>query len=83
MVEVKRSNILIQQEDIVTRNANMHESSNIYNLEIMTNVNLKNRLNVKVKRLWTNKKILSIGLFMRNIKVLTLTVQKLLARLKF
>ena len=31
----------------------------------------------------TNKKILSLGTFMRNIKALALTVQKLLARLKF
>ena len=43
----------------------------------------KKRSNVKVKRFSTNKKILSLGIFMRNIKALALTVQKLLARLKF
>ena len=49
----------------------------------MTNVNFKKRSNVKVKRFSTNKKILSLGIFMRNIKAIALTVQKLLARLKF
>ena len=38
---------------------------------------------VKVKRFSTNKKILSQGIFMWNMKTLALTVQKLLARLKF
>ena len=37
-----------------------------------------NRSNVKV-----NRKVLAQGIFMRNIKSLALTVQKLLARLKF
>ena len=38
--------------------------------------------NVKVKRLSTYKKILLNGIFMRNIKALALTIQKILARLK-
>ena len=42
----------------------------------------KNRSNVKVKRVSANKNILSQGIFMRNIKALALTVQKLSARLK-
>ena len=46
-----------------------YERSIIYYLEVMTNVNLKNRSNVKVKRFSANS--------------LALTVQKLLARLKF
>ena len=39
--------------------------------------------NVKVKRLSTYKNISSQGIFMWNIKVLALTIHKLLARLKF
>ena len=36
----------------------------------------KKRSNVKVKRFSIYKKILSLGIFMRNIKALALTVQK-------
>ena len=43
--------------------------------------NLKNRSNVH--RFSTNKMILSLGIFMRNIKALALTVQNILARIKF
>ena len=50
-------------------------------LEVMTNVNFKK--NVKVKRFNTNKKVLSNGILILNIKALAFTVQKLLARLKF
>ena len=51
----------------------------------MTNVNLtkKKESNLKVKRFSTNKNISSLGILMQNIKALALTVQKLLARLKF
>ena len=60
-----------------------YESSHIYYLEVMTNVILKkNRSNVKVKKFRTNKKILSLEIFIRNIRALAFTVQKLLAMLK-
>ena len=49
----------------------------------MTNVNFKKKVKCKVKRFSTNKKISSLGIFMKNIKALALTVQKLLAKLKF
>ena len=49
-----------------------------YFQEVMTNVNFfLNWWNVKVKSLNTNKKILSQGIFMWNIKALALTFQKL------
>ena len=61
-----------------------YKSSHIYYLEVMTNVNFKkNRTsNVKVKKLRTNKKILSLGIFMRNLRALAFTVQKLSVMLK-
>ena len=43
---------------------------------------LKDSSNVKVRRLSTNKNILSQGIFMWNIKALALINQKLLTRLK-
>ena len=46
-------------------------------------MSIKKRSNIKVNRFSTNKKILSLGTFIRNIKALALTVQKLLAKLKF
>ena len=51
---------------LVTRNAHVqYKSSNIYYLEVMTNVNLrKKRSNVKVKRFSTNKKVLSQRILM-------------------
>ena len=66
---------MYQEEDLVTRNAHLqYESSNIYYLEVMTNVNLKkNRSNVKVKMFITNKKVLSQGILnMWNINALAL-----------
>ena len=38
--------------------------------------------NIKVKSLSTNKKILSQGIFIWNIKIIALTIQNLLARVK-
>ena len=61
--------------DTSRNNAHLqYEISNIYYLEVLTNVNLK-----KIGQMskGTNKKILSLGIFKRNIKALALTVQKL------
>ena len=47
-----------------------------YPKEVMTNVNFfKNWSNAKVKKLSTNKKISSQGIFMWNIKALALTIK--------
>ena len=58
--------------------------SNIYVLEVMTDVNLKKKWsNVKVKRLNTNRKILSQDKHMRIIKAIALTIQMLSIKLKY
>ena len=62
-----------------------YETSNIYYLEVMTNVNYfkKKSQMSRSKNLIPAKRVLSQGILMRNIKALELTVQKLLAWLKF
>ena len=86
MTKVTRTSILIPKKDLVTRNA--HESSNINYLEVMIIVifkilKIQNRSIVNVKMFSTDRKILSQGIFVLNMKTLTLAVEKLLTRLKF
>ena len=78
MTKVTRTSILIPEKDLVTRNA--HESSNINYLEVMI---IQNKSIINVKMFSTDRKILSQGIFILNMKTLTLAVEKLLTRLKF
>ena len=86
MTKVTRTSILIPEKDLVTRNA--HENSNINYLEVMIIVifkilKIQNKSIVNVKMFSTDRKILSQGIFILNMKTLTLAVEKLLTRLKF
>ena len=74
MVKVLRTNILIPVGIAHVQ----YESTNVYYLEVMIHVNFKKGQMSRSKGLVPTKNLIT-----RNIHELALTVQKLLARLKF
>ena len=87
---MSRSKIKYLQKDLITRDTHVkNQSSSTHYSKVISKIKVfKKYVNLsgqghKVKHNETYGKVLSQGILMWNIKVLALTVQMLLARLKF